>query len=301
MNGCFVALSYLSKLFVVVLGVAPLVLLCCLAAGFIVTPLQETGRLYDIGWNSIWRSGTFAAVSACVELSIAVLLLWLLPEKHRSAGRPASPIEFSIAALPVSIPPVALALLWRLLLEAEGPLAALFQQAGLKLPALLSTKSLLTMDGFSNFNWAYVTLLLVDAWMWMPLLVFALLIACRRIPQPVIDAAKVDGASEGQTFWYVQIPLILDWIVWIWLFRFVDVLRAHDVHWVLFKNLADILPMSIDVYNRGVGLRQYADAAQLALVSTLISGLMLIIAWTLYRLRKASFPRRAVRRGASRP
>ncbi|WP_167443144.1 MULTISPECIES: ABC transporter permease subunit [Rhodopseudomonas] len=265
-----------------------MILLICLANGIIIAPLQESGPLHNLGWTSIWRSAALATASACIEISIATIVIRLLPEKRRSAGQPTTTVEFLIAAVPVATPPVALALLWRLLLEAEGPLATLLQTLGLNLPPLLSTKPIFTTEEFSIFNWAYLTLLFVDAWIWTPLVIVSLLIAFRRIPQTIIDAAKIDGASERSLFWSIQIPLTLDWLAWIWLFRFVDTFRAHDVHWVLFKTLTDILPAPIDVYNRGVALRQYEDAAQLALASTLVSGIALAIVWATYRARNLS-------------
>jgi len=186
-----------------------------------------------------------------------------------------------LTAAPISIPPVALGLLWRLLLEADGPTAKFFELVGLKLPPLLSTKPVFGYD--NTLNWSYISDLSVDTWMWMPLLVSLLLIACRRISDSIIDAARIDCSSDNQIFWRIQLPLITNWIAWLWLFRFIYLFRLHDTHWILFKNLIVIKLVSIDVYDLTIVTNHYREGALVAVSTIVVSITVLFVIYFVQR------------------
>uniref|UniRef100_UPI0018F0D50A carbohydrate ABC transporter permease n=1 Tax=Vibrio cholerae TaxID=666 RepID=UPI0018F0D50A len=57
-------------------------------------------------------------------------------------------------------------------------------------------------------KYALLTLILVNAWRWVgfPALVF--LAGLNSIPEEYYEAARLDGATEGQVFRHVMLPLL---------------------------------------------------------------------------------------------
>jgi multiple sugar transport system permease protein len=53
-----------------------------------------------------------------------------------------------------------------------------------------------------------------------------LLAALHMLPTEPIEAAKIDGASRGQVFWHITLPLLKPAIVVAALFRLIDSVKA---------------------------------------------------------------------------
>ena len=54
--------------------------------------------------------------------------------------------------------------------------------------------------------WAYVAPIIVNVWLGVPFMMVALLGGLQSIPGDLYEAARVDGATRRQTFWYVTLP-----------------------------------------------------------------------------------------------
>src|SRR3712207_7904858 len=67
---------------------------------------------------------------------------------------------------------------------------------------------------------ALPSLILVDVWYWTPFVMVLLVAGISSLPSEPIRAAMVDGASRGQVFFYVMLPMLAPVIVVTVLFRF---------------------------------------------------------------------------------
>src|SRR2546425_3006769 len=73
---------------------------------------------------------------------------------------------------------------------------------------------LLTRARLGPVNWlgdprtALVAVMLVSVWMQLGYQLTVFLAGLRAIPQPYLDAARVDGANAWQRFWRVTFPLL---------------------------------------------------------------------------------------------
>lgn len=141
---------------------------------------------------------------------------------------------------------------------------------GLHIPPFLSTRPILGSE-FSQINWAHVSVFVVEFWLWFPFLLVVLLIGSRRISADVMDAARVDGATNTRVFWTIVFPLMVDWALWLWLLRFVDTLRAFDTYWVLFGNNGDVRSLSISVFSLAISRGYFTEGGQLALGAIIVS------------------------------
>ena len=85
---------------------------------------------------------------------------------------------------------------------------------------------------------ALIVLALMSVWQWVgiPMLLFTA--ALLAIPEEVIEAARVDGASAWNTFWKVQLPLILPTVGIVSVLTFVGNFNAFDLVYSVQTGLA---------------------------------------------------------------
>jgi sorbitol/mannitol transport system permease protein len=132
-------------------------------------------------------------VGAMVLAVIAGTLLALLlnrPLPGRNAVR-------AIATVPFLVTPSVMALLWKNLF--------LSPSSGI-IDWLLRLVHLPAVAWFSSLPLESVTFIV--AWEWTPFVMLVILAGLQSIPDEVLEAAKVDGATAWTTFWRIVIPLL---------------------------------------------------------------------------------------------
>jgi multiple sugar transport system permease protein len=165
-------------------------------------------------WHDLGFTVRFAAMAVSLELGIGLGLAHLLHERFR--GRSFFRVLFLI---PLACPPIAVALLWKMMLH----------------PDVGIINSALTAIGIAKVKWttsvivAPFTIVMVDVWEWTPFMFLSLLAAYQALPEEIYQAAAVDGASRGQTFRKITLPLITPIIVTIVLIRIIDAFKLFEL------------------------------------------------------------------------
>jgi putative spermidine/putrescine transport system permease protein len=100
---------------------------------------------------------------------------------------------------------------WKLLLAKEGALGWVMQAigAGGLLDAWLATPVI----GGPSLSVSYTGMILVFLYLWLPFMVLPVQAALERVPASLIEASGDLGASPGQTFRTVLLPLALPGVV----------------------------------------------------------------------------------------
>lgn len=80
---------------------------------------------------------------------------------------------------------------------------------------------------------ALPSLLIVDFWEWTPFMVLLLFAGLRSIPQPIFEAARVDGSSGWQILRYHTLPLLRRTIGIVVILRLVAEFKIFDIIYVL--------------------------------------------------------------------
>src|SRR3954452_5780469 len=57
-------------------------------------------------------------------------------------------------------------------------------------------------------TWSIVVVALIHAWKWMGLSMLIYLAGLKTVPEDILEAARIDGASRWRTFWVVKSPLL---------------------------------------------------------------------------------------------
>jgi alpha-glucoside transport system permease protein len=76
-------------------------------------------------------------------------------------------------------------------------------------------------------------LIIVGVWMWTGFCMTILAAALKGVPMEIIEAARVDGATEWQAFWRITVPYILPTITVVITTMVINVLKIFDIVYVM--------------------------------------------------------------------
>lgn len=176
--------------------------------------LLSDGRL----GNSVWVQIKLSFWTVVLQLLIGVALALLLNVKSRllEALR-------TVYLIPMVLPPIVVAIIWKVIYTPDiSPMHGIFRTLGWNVPALITDP-----------NWALTSIIIADTWEWFPFTMLMVLAALQMIPQEMLDAAKVDGASPWQLTWHVTLPFIQGVLLVAGLFRLIDSIKAFPLIYIL--------------------------------------------------------------------
>src|SRR5688572_8967123 len=165
-------------------------------------------------WNALLNM-VFYVAAVVVEYAIAFGLALLLSAEIR--GRKFFRVAF---LLPLMLSPVAVSwMIGKSMLELRfGPIARLARWLGWDAPSFFGSPIL-----------AKATMMLLDAWTFIPFMMIMILAGLQAIPKELTEAARVDGAGPWKTFWEVTFPLMLPISVTAILIRIIFKLKLADI------------------------------------------------------------------------
>lgn len=165
-------------------------------------------------WNAL-RNMVWYVLAIIVEYTIAFGLALLLNSQIRARK------FFRVAfLLPLMLSPVAVSwMVGKSMMEIRfGPLARLARELGWAEPS------------FFGSPWmAKLTIMVMDAWTFIPFMMIMILAGLQAIPKEVQEAAKVDGANGWRGFWEVTFPLMLPVTITVILIRIIFKLKLADI------------------------------------------------------------------------
>jgi alpha-glucoside transport system permease protein len=102
--------------------------------------------------------------------------------------------------------------------------------------------ALITALGFRPVPWTTtgpwinnVALIVVGVWMWTGFCMTILSAALKSVPEELLEAARVDGASEWTVFWKILVPIVAPTITVVLTTMTVNVLKIFDIIYVMGK------------------------------------------------------------------
>lgn len=130
-----------------------------------------------------------------VPISIVLSLALAIGLGPRIRGRGALRVLFFI---PVVTPMVANVLVWKMLLQPQGLFNGLSQTwFGVELPNFLADK-----------NWAMIMVVVMSVWQGIGYNMLIFSAALEQLPDSVMEAAKIDGASGFRMTWSIILPMM---------------------------------------------------------------------------------------------
>jgi multiple sugar transport system permease protein len=180
----------------------------------------------------------FSGLSLSLEMVLGLLIAVYFNRQFKG-----SEVVQAIYILPFAATPVAVALIWRIMLNPEiGVLNYLLRSVGL--PGSLWVSSQQTV---------IPALVMVDVWKWTPMITLIVLAGLKSLPHEPYEAARVDGASALQIFWYITLPLIRPVLIAALMLRSLDNLKEFDIIYTVTQGGPGIASETLYLYSYMVG------------------------------------------------
>lgn len=206
--------------------------------------LQNYQELLTDGafWHAVRVTLVFVAFSVALEFILAFGLGLVF-----FRGLPGDKVMRALILMPMLVAPVVVGLLARFSLE---PTFGIVNQ-------ILRDLGLGTHDFLGDPSLALPTLILIDVWQWTPFLFLILLAAMQGVPEEVIEAAKIDGASWPRIVWHMFLPLLQYPILVGLALRVIDAFRVYDLVYMTTRGgpIDATSTMSWQIYD--VGFRSF--------------------------------------------
>jgi len=224
-------------------------------------------------WQAIATTAMFVVIVVAIETLLGLLLALLVARELYFAG----PIRVMLI-LPMTIAPVVVGVIWRLLYASDiGIVDPLFQALGMGAPHVLAHPTS-----------AFLGIVAVDVWEWTPLLFLIILAGLQSMPQDPMEAARVDGASRLQIFFHHTLPLLRPVLLVAIVLRTIDAVGTFDQIFVLTKGGPGTATqlISIYAYNTAFLFNQYGRA--MAMLIGVLAFLIVLMTAAVRLMRRTS-------------
>lgn len=187
------------------------------------------------------------------------LLLAVLTDRVRYES-----LAKSIIFLPMAISFVAAGVIWKFVYEFRPAGAA---QIGL-LNAVLTTLSptFRPVAWLVNLTANNLALIVVAVWAWVGFCLVILSAALKGIPAELLEAARVDGATEWQVFWRIIAPALTSTIVVVTTTMVILALKAFDVVYVMTNGNLNTEVIANRMYKEMFNFRDFGRASAIAVI-----------------------------------
>lgn len=170
-------------------------------------------------WNSVKVTVYFVCLVVPFEFLLGYGIALLLARddiKYKS-------IFYFILTMPMVMSPVAVGLIWKMLLNPElGVVNYWLSKIGIE-----------GINWFGNPRMALITVTLVDIWQQVSFMILLLLAGLTSLPKEPFESAKIDGSNSLQTLLYIKTPMLIPIIIVAVLQRIITAFKTYDLVYIL--------------------------------------------------------------------
>jgi len=206
--------------------------------------------------NALWVV-VFTLCTVSFGLILAVLLDRVRYER----------IIKSIIFIPMAISMVGAGTIWKFVYA--------FRPAGVSQIGLLN--ALVVAFGGQPIGWLIdrpwvnnFCLIVVGIWMWTGFCMVILSAAYKNIPKELLEAARIDGASEWQVFLRVILPLLKSTVAVVTTTMIVFVIKIFDIVYVMTNGNFSTEVLANRMYKEQFSFRNYGLASAIAVILLLL-------------------------------
>ena len=188
-------------------------------------------------WHSATVTAMYAFAATGVEMLVGITVALLLNEENW-----ASKAFRTVFIFPLMIAPVIGALIWKLMTN----------------PSVGILRYPLGWFGLGDFrwsadpNWALLTVVLIDVWIYTPFVIILVLAGLRSLPKSPYEAALIDGGSPIFVFWNLTLPMLKPVLYIALIFRLMTSLQEFGIIYAMTEGgPADrTMNIAIGAYNK---------------------------------------------------
>jgi len=180
-------------------------------------------------WQALWTTLIITVFSVSITLVLGMALAFVLHRTIFSRG-----LIRTTSLIPYGIVTVAAAYSWQYAwTPSQGYLSALFNNSA----------------PLTNHVQALIVIIIAEIWKTTPFMALLLLAGMSLVPDDLLKAARVDGATGWQRFTKIMLPLMKPAILVALLFRTLDSFRIFDNIYILTAGANGTASVSILGYN----------------------------------------------------
>ena len=187
------------------------------------TSLLSDSAFYQTILNTILWLAVVPAAAVVIGLAVAVLADRVGPRSEKTAK--------SLIFLPMAISMVGASTIWRFIYEYRPPGS---EQIGL-------LNAIWTGLGGEPQVWLQLSTAKLNSFLLMIILIWIqtgycmviLSAAIKGVPEDTVEAARMDGATEVQTFFRIIVPQIWGTVVTVFITVFIGVMKIFDIVYVM--------------------------------------------------------------------
>jgi multiple sugar transport system permease protein len=210
-------------------------------------------------WVDLLHTVVITVVSVSIEFALGMLLALAMHRVIFARG-----LLRSIALVPYAIVAVVAAYAWQYSWSLDN---------GGWIPRLLG----LTGDPLSHQFGTYVAIIMTEVWKNTPYMALLLLAGLSLVPDELLEAAKIDGASTWQRFIRITVPLMKPAILVALLFRTLDAFRIFDVIYIFSQGANNTASLSQLSYSTLLERLNLGLGSAVSVVLFLIVGLIAVV------------------------
>ncbi|MFO7737192.1 MAG: sugar ABC transporter permease [Desulfatiglandaceae bacterium] len=215
--------------------------------------------------NAIWLI-CFTFLSLSIGLTLAVLLDRVRYEQ----------VVKTIIFLPMAVSMVGAGVIWKFIYSYRPPGTA---QIGL-LNAILDYLGCEPVGWLIQTPYNNLFIIFVGVWIWTGFCMVVFSADYKSIPKQLLESARLDGASEWQTFWKIVLPLMKPTLAVVATTMIVFVLKIFDFVYLMTNGNFDTEVIA----NRMYKMFQYPDFGKAGTLAVIL--LLLVIPLMLINIRR---------------
>ncbi|HYO38548.1 MAG TPA: sugar ABC transporter permease [Nocardioidaceae bacterium] len=190
--------------------------------------------------NTVLWIAIVPAVTVALGLFVAVLADRLKPRAEKATK--------TMIFLPMAISMVGASTIWKFIYEVRP---AGQSQIGLQ-------NALITAVGFDPVVWLQeetahlnsIFLMVILIWAQVGFSMVLLSAAVKGVPDETLEAARIDGANERQTFFRVVVPQIWPTVITVFITVLIGVMKVFDIVYVMTNGNFNTNVIALDFYNQ---------------------------------------------------
>jgi len=167
-----------------------------------------------------------------------------------------------LIVMPMMVTPVVVGIVWLLMFQ----------------PGFSVVNGLLMMIGVEGPIWlqntltARIAVVVADVWQWTPFFTLILLAGLLGVSPEIVEASKVDGASDWQSFWHIKLPMLSSLLLVVVLIRLIDAFKTFDSIFIMTAGgpgrSTEVL--SLLIYRQGLPFMNVSYAAAMSYIFLII-------------------------------
>lgn len=222
-------------------------------------------------WNSVKNNIYVVLASVLGQIPLALFFALLLNRKIKG-------LKFfrTVGFLPVVLSTVVISLTWSLIYNSQnGMLNEILRSIGL---------GVMAQNWLGDTKWVMAAVLVTVIWQFIGLYLIIFLAALQNVPTEVLEAAKMDGASEWTTTFKITIPMIWHTIIVAVILCISGSLKTFDLIYVMTNggpaHSSDV--MALYMFNETFNKLQYGYGSAVSVFIFFFSLILIFIVTKLF-------------------